>query len=851
MPISLRNYKGFIMKSLLSFIILLFTTTGFAQDPCNKENVSKLLDGYPTEFYSRIQANDCLIKAKSGGVQGVSVQDKGDDLQAFSIQGSDNGRIRYLKQNKKDFFITKNLIGKYKVHDKTAEGNKVDARSRFIPKACELTKSDCEKIDQNFNSDFCRCDPKEARYCGDKKWSFEKKEQAQKRCSEKSDYTWADDVCECRAELFCGEKKWSRNKKEKEAESCLDKKGTEWDDEKCSCTEKLYCGDLKWSLKKLEKEESNCADKKNHVWNPDTCSCDLDSNKIVMCKGKPIDGLKIAEEKRKCEEKNEPGSKFHYGWVEESCSCEKEKVTLVCAGEPISQRAYDRKKEKCLERQQKDDRWSWVEEECDCVKEKEEKVVPLCGGKKMSQRKIDRKKSHCDEIKGAWDPETCKCKDPCYDVEESEVVEEETCTDNEPKLGDVLVGDIAAKVCEKSIPDSEKEKIKAKCQEEVQTLYDQSPDKQGLGTIAIKINYTSNEQVLCGENVVSVQNNQDLDQALPANVPTTDPTAFEGDCHGKSGMKLKGDMNKYRPYGKITCDQFDQIKEGHEEIVKMANDSFDKFFADLKLEGPISSEKMDEILKTSNFDLQVIGTANRSNNGTGITLDQLALKRKEEAERVIRAELTKKLQSKVVGGSYVVNDQEKLFTYNGVSQAVGPLNPASSLTSMKTVLNEPEAPAELKKCSDQKTTKSMYDCSVDYFVDKECPSLAKELQAKFCAGDKEELRKNLKSQTTADFLADFKMFQVGIGMTNESKTPIYADVGTIEVDCSASINSEEVTYTESHITKMLKVTKPGFFRRLKKDCREERKQLNEQYGRKNVRKAANKRKNPNGIVIEQ
>jgi hypothetical protein len=38
---------------------------------------------------------------------------------------------------------------------------------------------------------------------------------------------------------------------------------------------------------------------------------------------------------------------------------------------------------------------------------------------------------------------------------------------------------------------------------------------------------------------------------------------------------------------------------------------------------------------------------------------------------------------------------------------------------------------------------------------------------------------------------------------------------------------------------------------MKKDCREERKELNEKYGRRNVRKAANQRKNPNGIVTEE
>ena len=171
---------------------------------------------------------------------------------------------------------------------------------------------------------------------------------------------------------------------------------------------------------------------------------------------------------------------------------------------------------------------------------------------------------------------------------------------------------------------------------------------------------------------------------------------------------------------------------------------------------------------------------------------------------------------------------------------------------MKKVLSEPKAPAELKKCASHGSdTKKMYDCSVDYFVDTECPSLANELKAKFCQGDKEALRQKLKAETKVDFLEDFKMFQVGVGMSAETKNPIYADVGTIEVDCSADITTSETTQTETHVSQILKVTKPGFFRRMKKDCREERKELNEKYGRKNVRKAANQRKNPDGIVIEE
>jgi hypothetical protein len=823
-----------------------------AQDPCNKSNVEKLLSGYPTEFYSRVQANDCLIKAKGNGIAGISVV-PGKDKNSFGFV-SDLG-TRYLKLNKNDFFIGKTLLGKYKIVDKQEDQNKSMAKAKFIPKSCELSQKNCSAMTppQNFNKDFCRCDPKETLYCGEKKWNLEKKSEAQSRCEAKGEFTWDEQSCECSEEKFCGDKKWSKKKKEKETESCLDKKGSEWDDNSCSCTEKLYCGDKKWVLAKLEKEESKCSEKENHIWNPDKCDCEIDSGKTVLCNGKPVDASKMKEEQKTCEEKSD--SKTHYSWDEEKCSCQKEKITLVCGGETIGQAKYESKKTKCLERQTKDDRYSWDEEKCDCLKEENSKTAPLCGEKRMSQRKIDRKKSHCEEIKGEWDEQNCKCKDPCYEAEESLITEEEVCNETVPKLGDVAVAEIAAKVCEKAIPDSEKEKIKAKCQEEVEANYNQSPDKSGLKTIAIKIQYTSSEKVLCGENIVSVKNNQDLDHALPANVPTTDPSAFVGDCL-KGGMKLNSTLNKYRPYGKITCDQIEKIKDANSDILKMANNSFDKFFSDLKIEGPVSAAEMDKILSTSNFNLQVIGTANRSNNGTGITLDALALKRKEEAERIIRAELMKKIQSKVVGGAYQVPNAEKLFTYNGLSQAVGPLNPAASSQSMHTVLSEPEAPAELKKCATKDgvkvtNTKVLFDCSVDYFVDKECPNLPQELQSKFCAGDKEILRSSLKAQKTADFLEDFKMFQVGVGMSAESKTPVYVDMGTIEVDCKADVTSEDVTETQTHITKMLKVTKPGFFRRLKKDCREERKELNAEYGKKNVRKAANHRKNPDGIVIEE
>ena len=174
---------------------------------------------------------------------------------------------------------------------------------------------------------------------------------------------------------------------------------------------------------------------------------------------------------------------------------------------------------------------------------------------------------------------------------------------------------------------------------------------------------------------------------------------------------------------------------------------------------------------------------------------------------------------------------------------------------MHKVLAEAEAPAELKKCATGANgkpatdTKMMYACSVNFFVDKECPTLAEELHKKLCDGSSEELKIKLMAYDDVEDLEEYKMFQVGVGMSTETRTPVYDDVGTIKVKCSAGITTEDVSETTTTITEMLKVTKPGFFRRMKKDCREERKILNEKYGRKNVRKAANHRKNPGGIVI--
>ena len=71
------------MKFAFILLAFVFSFGAFAQDPCNKDNILNLIEGYKTQFYSRKQANDCLLKAKSGGVPNISVTNTKNNLWAF------------------------------------------------------------------------------------------------------------------------------------------------------------------------------------------------------------------------------------------------------------------------------------------------------------------------------------------------------------------------------------------------------------------------------------------------------------------------------------------------------------------------------------------------------------------------------------------------------------------------------------------------------------------------------------------------------------------------------------------------------------------------------------------------
>jgi hypothetical protein len=88
------------------------------------------------------------------------------------------------------------------------------------------------------------------------------------------------------------------------------------------------------------------------------------------------------------------------------------------------------------------------------------------------------------------------------------------------------------------------------------------------------------------------------------------------------------------------------------------------------------------------------------------------------------------------------------------------------------------------------------------------------------------------------------MFQIGVDMKTESKVPVVPDNKAIKVKCNAGITNEETTESTTTVTDMLQITRPSFFKRMKKECREERKALvkkyvnDEQgYTRKDIRRA--------------
>jgi hypothetical protein len=848
-------------------LAILLSVSSYAEDPCNTSNVIGLFTGQKTTFYSRKQANDCLIRIKNNEISLDQIKIKAIDgknnLFGFEYPSARGIDTRYLKQDGRDFFISKNILGNYVVKDKTIEGNKASAKLKFIPRECtEASKKICEEKNpsQNFNSDECRCEPKETLYCGNKKWTQQKRDDSKAKCEAKEESSWDEDDCSCSDIKYCGDKKWSKKKKEKEANHCIEKEGHEWDDTSCSCSEILYCREKKWSHSKYERESKKCTKDVTNIWDDKACECKVNPTTTLMCNGKVVEKSQIESETKACLDKNSGSDgTVIYEWDAEKCECNKEKVQHVCGGDEISEKKYLRKKNDCLENIAKDPLYSWNEEKCQCDKGEITKIVNLCGGKPMSEAKMNRKKNHCDKIKGKWDPTTCECEDPCYEAEERVETENIPCYEDDYKIGEVKVSDLNAKICEQAIPDVDKQKIKDQCQKEVDAFLNSSTDKQDLKTVHVKINYTSSEQVVCGEQTISANAHKEIDSPLPANVPTTDLSVFDGDCSDQSKGKYiktsQADLRSYREKGKITCKEWENIQKANKEIKETSKQLVDDYFKNLNITGKISADEMTKLLSTAQINLEVLGTANRTRNGTPKSLDELANKRKVEAERVLKNEILSEIQQRVNGPNFQLPNQDKIFSTNsGLSLAIGPLNPTAPKYSMELVLKEKETPKELKSClgDGKRTTKQMYDCSVDYFIDTECPRLKKELQDKFCQNDKEARRKELKSQTTDDFLEDFKMFRVGASLSSDSKKQITQQVGTIEVDCSTDITKGQIEKLEPKLTHILKVTKPGILRRwFKKDCIEERKKLNEEYGRKNVRKAANQRKNPNGIAIEE
>ena len=155
-----------MQKIILFLSLFLFLIPKGEANPCNKNNLYYLLSNHgegKSEFYSRKQANDCLVLAKEGKVSGISVKKESDGYHKFEVEGASiegEPYVRYLKQNKNDFFLSNTLVGGFKYKDRNRKGIRTSTVAKFEAKSCELTSSQCESQNKNFNQDYCQCEEK-------------------------------------------------------------------------------------------------------------------------------------------------------------------------------------------------------------------------------------------------------------------------------------------------------------------------------------------------------------------------------------------------------------------------------------------------------------------------------------------------------------------------------------------------------------------------------------------------------------------------------------------------------------------------------------------------------------------
>lgn len=633
-----------------------------------------------------------------------------------------------------------------------------------------------------------------------------------------------------------------------------------------------FCEEKKWTLEQLEKAEKKCKDKfETHTWNTLTCECDPDGSKVKPCpNGKQMtDDEKLAA-KEKCERPNQKenaAKKFEYLW--EECRCEDTPLLHHCGpnfGE-VGVREYARKKKTCDFLIKLDPRREWREATCDCPPVPREKPKPeYCGKIKLKHP------GHKDELRNkclkkydeasAWNDSDCTCTDPCYEYIPQKDNRREECDVTVVNLKGEWVAEVTGKVCDQPydnqrVLDSLKADALAKCKgvvmEEIKK-FEAGQSTQPLNK-TYSTTYTHPTGVVCSTSSVSVGSRASVGEFFPDNVPTFDLDKFSGSC--EQGYTLKDPLlGAYRIHdGKTTQDKlscqdgsdndYRNIEKGNAELKTQAKKLVDDYMAQLGLSKPVSKEKLEEALKDAKINLNVMGTANRNNNNTAKTLQELSDRRKEEAERLMTEEIKRQFGSYLGDGEGPFPIKDETFVKKGISRPVGPLSPQYPYPVSYSEVCEEGDPLLASCCKahlDPFEGTKLYQCSVRQFFDVECPQLqnsAPELHGKVCHDAVNRKAKYLKAMkggfnadgtaiVDSDVVEDFnnlKLFDVTSSIEASDKKTVKVDQPTVNVSCNGELGTEQKKEFKNIPIYNLELKKPGFLRRLKPGCRDEKKKL--------------------------
>ena len=203
-------------------------------------------------------------------------------------------------------------------------------------------------------------------------------------------------------------------------------------------------------------------------------------------------------------------------------------------------------------------------------------------------------------------------------------------------------------------------------------------------------------------------------------------------------------------------------------------------------------------------------------------------------------------------GAYPISDD--VFVKKGVSKPVGPLSPEYPYSGSYGEVCD-EKGELLKDCCakyrDPFKGTELYKCSVNQFFDTECPALLvsnPDLHSRVCSNAQERKTKYLNAMKGGFFedgrakvdptvLEDFnalKLFDVSISIEAPDKKVEENDNPTLSVTCNGKVGPETKTVVNDIPIYNLELKKPGILRRLKKDCRDEkkliRKDVDSQFG---------------------